>query len=63
MINDVKSFNKSNADLFGTEEGNRKELLSKNLLAKIRKEVKTLKSLELDTELNLSPVNIIYKNK
>ena len=44
-----------------TEEGNDKELLSKNLLAKIRKEVETLKSLGLDTELNFKPSE--YKDK
>lgn len=35
-----------------TEEGNRKELRSHHLMAKIRKEVETMKTLGLDTETN-----------
>ena len=43
------------------EEGNRKELLSKNLLAKIRKEVETMKTLGVYTELNFKLSE--YKDK
>lgn len=43
------------------EEGNRKELLSKNLLVKIRKEVDTMKTLDLNTELNFKPSE--YRDK
>lgn len=43
------------------EEGNEKELLSKNLLTKIRKEVETMKKLEIFNELNFKPVEYIDK--
>ena len=42
------------------EEGNTKKLMTKNLLAKIRKEVETLKSLGLNNRLNFKPVE--YKD-
>ena len=42
------------------EEGNNKVLLSKNLLAKIRKEVETMKTLGIFNELNFKPVE--YKD-
>jgi hypothetical protein len=46
---------------FRKEEGNDTELDHKNFMAKIRKEIETLKSLGLDNQLNFKPVK--YKDK
>lgn len=42
-------------------EGNRKELLSKNFLTKIRNEIEIMKELNIFNELNFKPVE--YKDK
>ena len=46
---------------FRKEEGNNTELDHKNFMAKIRKEIETLKSLGLNNQLNFKPVK--YKDK